>query len=133
MYGNGLSLCVIRGNVTADPEMKFTPGGQARTTLRVAVNKRFKDRDGNKKEEVSFLPITCWGNLAERVHEWVKRGQEITVVGELRQDRWTNDEGKNMSFIHVVADRLDFGDKAKGKEEDTPSEPAEPVEELINF
>ena len=132
MYGNGLSLTIIRGNVTADPEMKFTPGGQARTTLRVAVNKRFKDRDGNKKEEVSFLPITCWGNLAERVHEWVKRGQEITVVGELRQDRWTNDEGKNMSFVYVHADRLDFGDKAKGKEEDTPSEP-EPVEELINF
>lgn len=127
MYKQGQGLAIIRGNVTKDPEMKYTPNGVANTRFSVGVNKSWKTKDGKMEERVSFIPITTWAVLAERVAEYVRKGQEVSVVGELRQERYEKD-GLNHSYLHVVAQTVDFGDKPKDKDaampEDTTPEPA---------
>jgi single-strand DNA-binding protein len=122
MYKNGMALVVLRGNLTRDPEFKYTPNGAARTTGSLAINTTYKDKTGALQERVSFIPITVWGPTAERVSEFCKKGQELTVIGELRQERWEAD-GQNKTFIHVVAQRVDFGDKPKGKDDASPGDP----------
>lgn len=127
MYKQGQAIAIIRGNVTRDPEMKYTPNGVARTSFSVAVNASWKTKDGKIEERVSFIPITAWAVLAERTAEFVRKGQEVSIVGEIRQERYEQD-GKNVSFVHVVAQKIDFGDKAKDSiapEESAPNTESE--------
>jgi len=131
MYKNGQAIVILRGNLTRDPEMKYTPNGAARTTGSVAINKTYKDKTGAMKESVSFIPWTAWGPTAERIAEFCRKGQEVSIVGELRQERYETD-GKSNAFIHVVVERFDFGDKPKGGDA-VPEEPAEFNEEEAPF
>jgi single-strand DNA-binding protein len=134
MYKQGQALVIVRGNVTKDPEMKYTPNGVANTRFSVGVNKSWKTKDGKMEERVSFIPVTTWAILAERVAEYIRKGQEVSVVGELRQERYEQD-GKNVSYLHVVAQTVDFGDKAKDKDGNAPeaTEPTEDSSELAPF
>lgn len=115
MYQNGQAVTVLRGNLVAEPEMQFLEkSGKARTRLRLAINKKWKDSEGNLQETVSFIPVTVFGKQAEACAEYLVKGQEVSVTGELRQDRWEDDDGNKKSFIYVVGQTVDFGDKPKG-------------------
>lgn len=102
--GNNVDLV---GNVTRDPEIRFTPTGQAVATFGLAVNRRWQNRQTQEWEEaVSFFDIVCWGQLGENVAESVARGTRVIVTGRLEQRSWENQDGERRSKVEVIADEV---------------------------
>ncbi len=104
MNGNSVTLV---GNVTRDPELRFTASGQATATFGLAVNRVWNDRQTNeKKEAVSFFDIVCWREMAENASESLSKGARVVVTGRLEQRSWETPEGDKRSKIEVVADEI---------------------------
>ena len=93
------------GNITRDPELRFTPSGQAIATFGMAVNRRFQ-RNGQWEEQTSFFNITAWGTLGENASNSLQKGARIIVNGRLEQRSWETQEGEKRSVVEVVADEL---------------------------
>lgn len=103
---NGNSVTLV-GNVTRDPELRFTPSGQANATFGLAVNRIWNDRQTNeRKEAVSFFDIVCWREMAENVSESLTKGARVVVTGRLEQRSWDGPEGERRSKIEVIADEV---------------------------
>lgn len=96
-------MCVLVGNVTRDPEVRFTQSGKAVASFGLAVNRRFQVNN-EWQEETSFFDITAWGDLANNIVETVSKGTRLIVSGRLTQRTWQNDAGENRSKVEVVAD-----------------------------
>ncbi len=93
------TLTVV-GNVTRDPELRFTPGGMAVASFGLAWNKRRQDGE----DEVSFFDVTCFRNLAENVAESITKGARVVVYGALQQRSWETQDGEKRSKVEIVAD-----------------------------
>lgn len=97
----------LTGNVTRDPELRFTPSGQGVATFGLAVNRRWQNRQTQAWEEAtSFFDIVCWGQLGENVAESVTKGTRLIVTGRLDQRSWETQDGEKRSKIEVVADEV---------------------------
>jgi single-strand DNA-binding protein len=97
----------VVGNLTDDPELRYTPNGAAVATLRVAVNRRIPDGSGGWKDaETSFFRVNAWRTLAENAAESLTRGSRVVVVGRLRSRSWENQEGETRSAVEIEADEL---------------------------
>ncbi|MEJ7584930.1 MAG: single-stranded DNA-binding protein [Acidimicrobiales bacterium] len=95
------------GNVTRDPELRFTPSGQAVATFGVAVNRRWQNRQNNEwEEQTSFFDVKCWAQMAENVSESLGRGSRVIVTGRLEQRSWETEQGDKRSKVEVVADEV---------------------------
>ena len=95
------------GNVTRDPEIRYTPSGQTVATFGLAVNRRWQNRQTNEwEEQVSFFDVKCWAQMAENVSESVAKGTRVVVTGRLEQRSWETDNGDKRSKIEVVADEV---------------------------
>jgi len=95
----------VTGNATREPELRFTPSGQAVASFGIAVNRRWQNRQTQEWEEaVSFFDITCWAQLAENAAESVSRGTRVTVTGRLDQRSWETQDGDKRSKVEIVAD-----------------------------
>jgi len=95
------------GNVTRDPELRYTPNGQAVATFGLAVNRRWQNRQTNDwEEQVSFFDVKCWAQMAENVGESIQRGSRVVVSGRLEQRSWETDNGDKRSKVEVVADEI---------------------------
>ena len=95
------------GNVTRDPEIRYTPSGQTVATFGLAVNRRWQNKTTNEwEEQVSFFDVKCWSQMAENVAESVHRGTRVVVSGRLEQRSWETDAGEKRSKIEVVADEV---------------------------
>src|SRR6202008_2762359 len=95
----------LTGNITRDPELRFTPSGQAVATFGLAVNRRWQNRQSNEWEEQnSFFDVKCWAQMAENVAESLSRGSRVVVTGRLEQRSWETDQGDKRSKVEVVAD-----------------------------
>ena len=92
----------VVGNVTRDPELRFTPGGAAVASFGLAWNKRKQDGE----DEGSFFDVTCWRSLAENVAESITKGTRVVVQGTLSQRSWENQEGERRSKVEIVADEV---------------------------
>jgi single-strand DNA-binding protein len=104
MNGNSVTLV---GNVTRDPELRFTASGQATASFGLAVNRVWNDRQTNeRKEAVSFFDIVCWREMAENASESLAKGARVLVTGRLEQRSWETPEGDKRSKIEVVADEI---------------------------
>lgn len=104
MSGNSVFLV---GNITRDPELRFTPTGQATATFGLAVNRRWQNRQTNEWEEAtSFFDVVCWRELAEHASESLSRGSRVLVSGRLEQRSWETQEGDKRSKIEVIADEV---------------------------
>lgn len=102
--GNNVDLV---GNITRDPELRFTPGGMAVAQFGLAVNRRRQDRNTNEwKEETSFFDVVSYGTLAENVSESLARGSRVMVTGRLEQRSWETQDGDRRSKIEVIADEI---------------------------
>lgn len=96
----------IVGNITRDPELRYTPSGQANVRLGVAVNRRWQDRNsGEWQEATSFFDVIAWRELAENVNESLKRGTRVIVTGRLEQRTWEQ-EGNKRSVVEIIADEI---------------------------
>jgi single-strand DNA-binding protein len=97
----------IVGNMTRDPELRFTPSGQATASFGVAVNRVWTDRQSQeRKEATSFFDVVCWGQLAENAAQSLARGTRVVVSGRLDQRSWENQEGEKRSKIEITADEV---------------------------
>src|ERR1700738_5363124 len=97
----------IVGNLTRDPELRFTPTGQATASFGVAVNRRWQNRQTQDWEEaVSFFDVVCWGQLAENTARSLARGSRVVVAGRLDQRSWENNEGEKRPKIEITADEI---------------------------
>ena len=95
------------GNVTRDPEIRYTPSGQTVATFGLAVNRRWQNRQTQEwEEQVSFFDVKCWSQMAENVSESIGRGTRVIVSGRLEQRSWENDNGEKRSKVEVVADEV---------------------------
>jgi single-strand DNA-binding protein len=103
---NSLNSILLEGNLTCNPTCKTTPKGTALTTFSVASNRYFKIGD-EKQQEVSFFDVEAWSGLAERCSE-LEKGRGVRVVGRLKQDRWTDENGHPRSQVKIVAEHVEF-------------------------
>lgn len=97
----------VVGNLTRDPELRFTPAGAPVTTFGVAVNRRWQNRDSQQWEEsTSFFNVTCWRDLAQNVAESLEKGSRVVVSGRLDQRSWENQDGDKRSVVEIQADEV---------------------------
>jgi len=98
---------VVVGNLTDDPELRFTPQGVAVANFRLAVSRRVQDGNGNWRDgETSFFRVSCWRQLAENVAESLTRGSRTIVAGRLRMRQWETQEGEKRSVVEIEADEV---------------------------
>ncbi|MBL7130501.1 MAG: single-stranded DNA-binding protein [Candidatus Omnitrophica bacterium] len=103
-----LNRVFLIGNLTRDPELRYTPSGMAVTNLRLAANHRFKDRSGELKQDTCFINIVVWDKQAETCNQYLQKGRSVLIEGRLQSRSWQDNEGKNRSVIEVRADRVVF-------------------------
>ncbi|HHT79015.1 MAG TPA: single-stranded DNA-binding protein [Actinobacteria bacterium] len=101
---NGLNQFVLLGNLSRDPEIKYTNEGLAITDLRIAVNKRWRDKDGNENENVDFFNVTAWNRLAENCAGKLKKGDRVIISGRLNHRSFDTKDGKKINIMNIVAD-----------------------------
>ncbi len=113
----------LMGNLTRDPELRFTTSGAPVTNLRIAINRVYTDAAGERKEEVCFLTVVVWGKQAESCAEYLAKGRPVFIEGRLRTRniQSQNEEEKNRTILEVIADRVQFlGSKPKTVSSDSP-------------
>jgi len=93
------------GNITRDPELRYTPSGQSIATFGMAVNRRFQ-RNNQWEEQTSFFNVTAWGTLGENAAHSLQKGSRVLVNGRLEQRSWETQEGDKRSVVEVVADEI---------------------------
>lgn len=103
---NGNNVTLV-GNITRDPELRFTSSGQSRATFGLAVNRRWQNRQTQDWEEAtSFFDVVCWGDLGDNVSESLGKGARVIVTGRLEQRSWETPEGDKRSRVEVIADEV---------------------------
>ena len=101
---NSTTIC---GNLTREPEIRYTREGQATTQLGVAVNRRWQDRATQEwQEATSFFDIVCWRDLAENVALSLTKGMRVVVTGRIEQRSWDTDDGEHRSKVEIVAEEI---------------------------
>ena len=107
---------MLLGNLTRDPELRYTPQGAAVCEFSLALNRSYTNKQsGQRVEEVSFIDCVAWGRTAEVSAEYLKKGRQVFVEGRLTQDRWESPEGKKMSKVRVTCEQVTFvGSKPGG-------------------
>jgi len=101
------NVTTVTGNLTREPEIRYTASGQATTLLGLAVNRRWQDRETQTWEEAtSFFDVVCWRELAENAALSLAKGMRVMVTGRLEQRSWETDEGERRSKVEIVAEEL---------------------------
>jgi single-strand DNA-binding protein len=103
-----LNKVFLMGNLTRDPEVKYTPKGTAVGDLAIAINDSYKAQDGTIKETVTYVDIEVWGRTAENCKQYLTKGRPIFVEGQLKLDQWESPQGEKKSKMRVRADRVQF-------------------------
>ena len=102
-----LNKVLLMGNLTRDPEVRYTPKGTAVAELGLAVNRQFTADNGEKREEVTFVDVTLWGRQAEVAGEYLKKGRPVFIEGRLQMDSWEDKAtGQKRSKLKVVAEGM---------------------------
>jgi single-strand DNA-binding protein len=104
----GVNKVILIGNLGADPEVRFTPGGQAVANFRIATSESWTDKNGQKQERTEWHRIVVWGKLAELCGEYLKKGRQCYVEGRLQTREWTDKENRKNYTTEVVANAVTF-------------------------
>ena len=102
----GLNNVVLIGNLTRDPELRYTPSGLPVATLRLAVNRNFTNQQG--EIETDYFNVVVWRNQAEKCAEYLSKGRQVAINGRLQSRSWEANDGQKRSVVEVVADRVVF-------------------------
>ncbi len=123
----------LMGNLTRDPELRYTPSGTAVTNLRIAVNRRYKTQTGEVKEETAFITVVAWGKQAETCSQFLSKGRAIFVEGRIQMRSWEAQDGQKRSVLEVRASRVQFlGSKPQAAGESADLKEEESLEALLN-
>jgi single-strand DNA-binding protein len=110
-----LNKVMIIGNVTRDPEIKYTPKGSAVVDIGIAVNRTFTPEGGERREETTYIDVTLWGRTAETAAEYCKKGRSVYVEGRLQLDSWEDKaSGQKRSKLRVVGENYQLLDRRPG-------------------
>lgn len=120
-----LNKVLLIGNLTRDPDVRVMTNGRPVCNFGLALNRSYKDSEGNRKEEVTFVDVECFGPRAEAVGRFFTKGRAIFVEGRLKLDQWESKEGEKRSALRVVLDNFEFVDS---KQDAAPSQGAKPYE-----
>ena len=105
----GFSKAIITGNLTRDPELRTTPNGATVCSFSVAVNRVYRDSNGEQKEAVSFIDCSAWGKLGEMINQYAKKGSGVFVSGRLDQRSWEDkNSGQKRSRVEIVVEDFNF-------------------------
>ena len=98
---------ILMGNLTRDPEVRYTPKGSAVTDIGMAVNRVYSTEGGEKREEVTFVDVTLWGRTAEIAGEYLKKGRPVLIEGRLQLDSWDDKQsGQKRSKLKVIGETM---------------------------
>lgn len=113
----GFSKAIIAGNITRDPELRTTPNGASVCSFSVAVNRVYKDSNGDQKEDVSFIDCSAWAGLAEMIAQYAKKGTSVLVSGRLDQRSWEDKDTKQKrSRVEIVVEDFNFTGSSAGRD-----------------
>ena len=118
MAGSGVNKVILVGNLGKDPEVRYTPGGQAVANFTIATNENWTDKGGQKQERTEWHRIVVWGKLAELCSEYLAKGRQVYVEGRLQTREWNNKEGVKQYTTEVVANQVVFlsgGERGQGR------------------
>ena len=99
---------LLVGNLTRDPELKHTPSNQAVASIGLAVNRQFTTKDGDKREETTFVDCEAWGRQAEVMAQYLSKGRPVLIEGRLKLDQWQDKDGNSRSKLRVVVENFQF-------------------------
>jgi single-strand DNA-binding protein len=106
---------ILMGNLTRDPQLRYLPSGMAVCDFGLAVNHRWRDKDGNQREEVCFVDCSCFAKGGEIINQYMTKGKGILVDGRLKLDTWTAQDGQKRSKHTVVVENFQFvGGRGEG-------------------
>lgn len=120
-----LNKVTLLGNLTRDPELKQTSTGKDVVHFSLAINKRYRDGDGELQESVTFVDITAWGNQAPPIAQYLQKGSPAVVEGELRQEKWETQEGEKRQKLCVTANSVQFLSPGRDEADQSPTHKAE--------
>jgi single-strand DNA-binding protein len=116
---------ILAGNLTRDPELRYTPKGTAVARLGIAINRKWKSETGELKEEVTFVDVDAFGKTAETIGQYLKKGRPILIEGRLRYETWEDKQTKQKkSKLGVVMENFQFMDSGGGRGGDASEAPA---------
>ncbi len=128
-----LNRVFLIGNLTRDPELKYTQSGLAVCEFGLAVNRKFRTND-QEREETLFVDITVFGRQAETANEYLAKGRPVFIEGRLKLDQWTSAEGQKRSKITVIGERFQFlGGRSDSQPSREPSAPPPKSDDDIPF
>jgi single-strand DNA-binding protein len=104
----GFNRVVLLGNLTRDPQLKYLPNNTAVCEFGLAVNRRWRDRDGNQREDVCFVDMAAFGRPGETINQYMSKGRQILIEGRLKFDSWTGQDGTKRSKLSVVVENFTF-------------------------
>src|SRR6266704_5236147 len=106
---------ILAGNLTRDPELRYTPKGTAIARIGMAINRTWKTETGETKEEVTFVDVDAFGRTAEVISQYLKKGRPILVEGRLKLDQWDDKQtGQKRSRLGVILENFQFLDSGRG-------------------
>ena len=120
---HSMNTVFLMGNLTRDPELRELPSGVKVAELGLAVNDRYKNKDGEWVNQATFVDIITWGRLAENCGQYLKKGSPVMVEGKLQLDQWESETGEKRSKMRVRAWRIQFLEQRSGGD-DHAAEPA---------
>lgn len=121
---------MLMGNLTRDPELRYTPGGTPVAKFGLAVNRRYRKQDGEQGEETCFVDITAFGRQAEVVSEYLSKGRPVFVEGRLHHESWETQEGQKRTKLSVTLEAFQFlGGRNQDGDGSAPRQPRPPKSE----
>ncbi len=99
---------ILMGNLTRDPQLRYLPSNMAVCDFGLAVNRRWRDKDGNQKEEVCFVDVAAFGRQGETINQYMAKGRSILIEGHLRLESWTGQDGQKRSKHSVTVENFTF-------------------------
>ena len=109
-----LNKVILVGRVTADPQVRSTPGGQAVTTIGVATNRTWTDKAGQKQEQPEFHSVVVWGRQAEVAGQYLVKGATVLIEGRIQTRGWTDKQGQARKTTEIMCERLQLGPRPQG-------------------
>jgi single-strand DNA-binding protein len=103
-----LNKVLLMGNLTRDPEVRYTPSGSAVCEFGLAINRRYTTRDNEQREETCFVDVAMWGRRGQVISEYFRKGSPIFIEGRLHYRQWEDQNGRRQSKLSVVADNFEF-------------------------
>jgi single-strand DNA-binding protein len=124
---NDLNVIAMVGRLTRESELRYSSGGMAICSFSLAVNRRKRTADNRWEDEANFFNCTMFGKSAEGLNQYLEKGRQVSILGELRQNRWEQD-GQNRSRVEIIVNSLQLlasagGDRPEGRRTDSPAKP----------